>query len=42
MIFTAFVGILFLGVAMAWRFWVGGGLIFGSVVALNRLKADQE
>lgn len=39
-IFTALVGILFLGDPTTWRFWVGGGLIFGSVVALNRLKAD--
>jgi drug/metabolite transporter (DMT)-like permease len=40
-IFTALVGILFLGDPTTWRFWTGGGLIFGSVVALNRLKANQ-
>jgi drug/metabolite transporter (DMT)-like permease len=41
-IFTALVGILFLGDPTTWRFWSGGGLIFGSVVVLNRLKANQE
>jgi drug/metabolite transporter (DMT)-like permease len=40
-IFTALVGTLFMGDPTTWRFWVGGGLIFGSVVALNRLKAHQ-
>ena len=41
-IFTALVGILFLDDPTTWRFWTGGGLIFGSVVVLNRLKANQE
>lgn len=41
-IFTALVGILFLDDPTTWRFWAGGRLIFGSVVALNRLKANQE
>jgi len=41
-IFTALVGTLFLGDPTTWRFWVGGGLIFGSAVALNRLKANQD
>lgn len=41
-IFTALVGTLFLGDPTTWRFWLGGGLIFASVVALNRLKANQE
>ena len=40
-IFTALVGILFMGDPTTWRFWTGGGLIFGSVVVLNRLKANQ-
>lgn len=38
-IFTALVGTLFMGDPTTWRFWLGGGLIFGSVVALNRLKS---
>jgi drug/metabolite transporter (DMT)-like permease len=38
-IFTGIVGIVFLGDPVTLRFWVGGILIFGSVVALNRLKA---
>ena len=38
-IFTAIVGIVFLGDPVTPRFWIGGILIFGSVVALNRLKA---
>ncbi len=38
-IFTAVVGIVFLGEPTALRFWIGGLMIFGSVVALNRLKA---
>ncbi len=40
-IFTALVGILFLGDPTTWRFWTGGGLIFGSVVVLNRLKVKE-
>jgi len=39
-IFTAIVGIAFLGDPATWRFWIGGLMIFGSVVALNRLKAN--
>jgi len=39
-IFTGIVGIVFLGDPVTLRFWVGGILIFGSVVALNRLKAQ--
>ena len=39
-IFTAIVGIAFLGDPASWRFWTGGAMIFGSVVALNRLKAN--
>jgi drug/metabolite transporter (DMT)-like permease len=39
-IFTAIVGIAFLGDPAGWRFWTGGILIFGSAVALNRFKAN--
>jgi drug/metabolite transporter (DMT)-like permease len=39
-IFTAIVGIVFLGDPATLRFWIGGLLILTSVVALNRLKAD--
>ena len=39
-IFTAIVGIAFLGDPASWRFWIGGLLIFGSAVALNRFKAN--
>ena len=39
-IFTAIVGIAFLGDPASWHFWTGGLMIFGSVVALNRLKAN--
>jgi len=39
-IFTGVVGIVFLGDPVTLRFWIGGLLIFGSVVALNRLKAE--
>ena len=39
-IFTATVGIVFLGEPATVRFWVGGLLIFFSVVALNRLNAE--
>ena len=38
-IFTAIVGILFLGDPATARFWIGGFLILGSVAALNRLQA---
>ncbi len=40
-IFTAVVGILFLGDPATRRFWGGGLLIFGSAVALNRFKANR-
>ena len=39
-IFTAIVGIAFLGDPVSWRFWIGGLLVFGSGVALNRFKAN--
>jgi len=41
-IFTAVVGIVFLNDPATLRFWVGGLVILGSVVALNRLKAGKE
>jgi drug/metabolite transporter (DMT)-like permease len=41
-VFTAIVGIAFLGDPAAWRFWLGGLLIFGSAVALNRFKANSQ
>lgn len=39
-VFTAIVGIAVLGDPVSWRFWIGGLLIFGSAVALNRFKAS--
>jgi drug/metabolite transporter (DMT)-like permease len=41
-IFTAIVGIVFLGDPATAHFWIGGLLILGSVVALNRIKAARE
>jgi drug/metabolite transporter (DMT)-like permease len=38
-IFTAVVGILFLGDPATWRFWTGGLLLLTCVVAMNRLQA---
>jgi drug/metabolite transporter (DMT)-like permease len=38
-IFTAIVGIVFLGDPATTRFWIGGILIFGSGIALNRLQS---
>ncbi|MEJ2639389.1 MAG: DMT family transporter [Desulfosarcinaceae bacterium] len=40
-VFTAIVGIAFLDDPASWRFWLGGLLIFGSAVALNRFKASR-
>jgi drug/metabolite transporter (DMT)-like permease len=40
-VFTAVVGIAFLDDPATWRFWLGGLLIFGSAVALNRFKANR-
>ena len=37
-IFTAAVGILLLGDPVGWRFWLGGLMIVGGAVALNRAK----
>jgi hypothetical protein len=41
-VFTAIVGISFLGDPANWRFWLGGLLILGSVTLLNRLRAAQK
>ncbi len=35
LIFSTVIGILFLGDLASWRFWVGGGLILGSVAAFQ-------
>ena len=40
-VFTAIVGIFYLGDPVTLKFWAGGLMIFGSVVALNRLKAEK-
>jgi len=37
-VFTAVVGITFMGDPATPRFWAGGLMIFGAVVALNRLR----
>ena len=39
-VFTAIVGIAFLGDPATWRFWTGGLMIFGSAVAMNRFKTN--
>ncbi len=41
-LFTAVVGITFLGDPAGWRFWLGGFLILGSVTLLNLLRATQK
>lgn len=41
-VFTAIVGIAFLGDPATGRFWIGGLLIFGSGVALNRFKTSHQ
>jgi drug/metabolite transporter (DMT)-like permease len=38
-VFTAIVGIAFLGDPASWRFWTGAVAVLTSIVALNRLKA---
>lgn len=38
-IFTAIMGIIFLGDPASWKFWTGGLLILGSVLLLNTLSA---
>ena len=41
-VFTALVGISFLGDPAGWRFWLGGLLILGSATLLNRLRAARD
>ena len=41
-IFTAIVGIVFLGDPVSLRFWIGGFVIIGSVIYLGRLNADKQ
>jgi len=41
-IFTAAVGIVFLGDPTTIKFWTGGLLIMTSIAALNRLKAGKQ
>jgi drug/metabolite transporter (DMT)-like permease len=40
-VFTAVVGIVFLGDPSSWRFWTGGLMILASGIALNRLRANR-
>lgn len=40
-VFTAIIGIVFLGDPATWQFWIGGLMILTSGVALNRLKANK-
>jgi len=40
-VFTAIIGIVFLGDPTTWRFWVGGLMILASSVTLNRLKGGK-
>ena len=38
-VFTSILGILYLGEPVTWRFWLGGSMVLGSAVALNRGNA---
>ena len=40
-VFTAVVGIVFLGDPATWRFWAGGLMILASGIAMNRLRNDR-
>ncbi|MEN8782668.1 MAG: DMT family transporter [Desulfobacterales bacterium] len=40
-VFTAVVGIVFLGDPATWRFWTGGLMILASGIAMNRLRNDR-
>lgn len=40
-VFTAVVGIVFLGDPATWRFWTGGLIILASGIAMNRLRTDR-
>ena len=41
MVFTAILGIVFLGEVVSPRFWIGGLLILASTIAINFLRANQ-
>jgi drug/metabolite transporter (DMT)-like permease len=38
-VFTSTLGIVFFGEPVTWRFWLGGSMVLGSAVALNRGNA---
>ena len=38
-VFTSILGIVFLDESVTWRFWLGGAMVLGSAVALNRGNA---
>jgi drug/metabolite transporter (DMT)-like permease len=40
-VFTAIVGIVFLGDPATWRFWAGGLMILASGIAMNRLRTNR-
>jgi drug/metabolite transporter (DMT)-like permease len=40
-VFTAVVGIVFLGDPATWRFWAGGLMILTSGIAMNRLRTSR-
>lgn len=40
-VFTAVVGIVFLGDPASWRFWAGGLMILTSGIAMNRLRTNR-
>jgi len=40
-VFTAVVGIVFLGDPATWRFWAGGIMILASGIAMNRLRTNR-
>jgi len=40
-VFTAVVGIVFLGDPATWRFWAGGLMILASGIAMNRLRTSR-
>jgi drug/metabolite transporter (DMT)-like permease len=40
-VFTAVVGIVFLGDPATWRFWAGGLMILASGIAMNRLRTNR-
>lgn len=40
-VFTAIIGIVFLGDPASWRFWSGGSMILACVIVINRLQAKR-